>query len=394
MPLAPGKLARCRLARPTSARGCIGRHAGRVLNFPSQGAYAGVQHVSADSNDARLNERAQFLFKALVERYIRDGQPVGSRTLSRDSALNLSPATVRNVMADLEEFGLLRSPHTSAGRVPTDQGYRFFVDTLLRIEPLEGAQVAMLKEQLDPAQNRGALMESASSLLSDITHLAGVIMLPRQEQVTLRQVEFLSLSEDQVLVILVVNEREVQNRVIRTGRLYGPSELQQAANYLNSLCAGKDLKTVRDEILAELRDARESMNAMMLAAVEMAEKALVTEPDADEVMVAGQTNLMDAGELGDMDKLRRLFEAFNEKRDLLHLLDQSLHATGMQIFIGEESGYNALDECSVITAPYGSDEEVLGVLGVIGPTRMAYERVIPMVDITARLLSAAVNKQH
>ncbi len=350
--------------------------------------------MSANSNDAGLNERAQFLFKALVERYIRDGQPVGSRTLSRDSALNLSPATVRNVMADLEEFGLLRSPHTSAGRVPTDQGYRFFVDTLLRIEPLEGAQVAMLKEQLDPAQNRGALMESASSLLSDITHLAGVIMLPRQEQVTLRQVEFLSLSEDQVLVILVVNEREVQNRVIRTGRLYGPSELEQAANYLNSLCAGKDLKTVRDEILAELRDARESMNAMMLAAVEMAEKALVTEPDADEVMVAGQTNLMDAGELGDMDKLRRLFEAFNEKRDLLHLLDQSLHATGMQIFIGEESGYNALDECSVITAPYGSDEEVLGVLGVIGPTRMAYERVIPIVDITARLLSAALNKQH
>jgi heat-inducible transcriptional repressor len=350
--------------------------------------------VSANSNDARLNERAQFLFKALVERYIRDGQPVGSRTLSRDSALNLSPATVRNVMADLEEFGLLRSPHTSAGRVPTDQGYRFFVDTLLRVEPLEGAQVAMLKEQLDPHQNRGALMESASSLLSDITHLAGVIMLPRQEQVTLRQVEFLSLSEDQVLVILVVNEREVQNRVIRTGRLYGPSELQQAANYLNSLCAGKDLKTVRNEILAELRDARESMNAMMLAAVEMAEKALVTEPDADDVMVAGQTNLMDAGELGDMDKLRRLFEAFNEKRDLLHLLDQSLHATGMQIFIGEESGYNALDECSVITAPYGSDEEVLGVLGVIGPTRMAYERVIPVVDITARLLSAALNKQH
>ena len=350
--------------------------------------------MSANSNDARLNERAQFLFKALVERYIRDGQPVGSRTLSRDSALNLSPATVRNVMADLEEVGLLRSPHTSAGRVPTDQGYRFFVDTLLRVEPLEGAQVAMLKEQLDPVQNRGALMESASSLLSDITHLAGVIMLPRQEQVMLRQVEFLSLSEDQVLVILVVNEREVQNRVIRTGRLYGPSELQQAANYLNSLCAGKDLKTVRNEILAELRDARESMNAMMLAAVEMAEKALVTEPDADDVMVAGQTNLMDAGELGDMDKLRRLFEAFNEKRDLLHLLDQSLHATGMQIFIGEESGYNALDECSVITAPYGSDEEVLGVLGVIGPTRMAYERVIPVVDITARLLSAALNKQH
>ena len=350
--------------------------------------------MSAESKDARLSERAQYLFKALVERYIRDGQPVGSRTLARDSSPNLSPATVRNVMADLEEFGLLRSPHTSAGRVPTDQGYRLFIDTLLRIEPVEGAQVAMLREQLHPAQNRSALMESASSLLSDITHLAGVIMLPRQEQITLRQVEFLSLSEDQVLVILVVNEREVQNRIIRTGRHYSASELQQAANYLNSLCAGKDLVKVRDEILTELRDARESMNEMMMAAVDMAEQALVTEPETDEVMVAGQTNLMESGELGDMDKLRRLFEAFNEKRDLLHLLDHSLSATGVQIFIGEESGYNALGDCSVITAPYGAGEEILGVLGVIGPTRMAYERVIPVVDITARLLSAALNKQH
>jgi heat-inducible transcriptional repressor len=350
--------------------------------------------MSAHSSDNRLNERAQNLFKALVERYIRDGQPVGSRTLARESALNLSPATIRNVMADLEEAGLLRSPHTSAGRVPTNQGYRFFVDTLLRVEPLESTQVELLKEQLDAEQSRGALMASVSSLLSDISHMAGVIMMPRQEHMTLRQVEFLSLSEDQVLVILVVNEREVQNRVIRTERPYGPSELQQAANYLNSMCAGKDLATIRDQILGELRDARETMNNMMLAAVEMAEKALVTEPDSDEVVVAGQTNLMDAGELADMDKLRRLFDAFNQKRDLLHLLDQSLSARGMQIFIGEESGHNALDECSVITAPYRTDEEVLGVLGVIGPTRMAYDRVIPLVDITARLLSAALNKQH
>ena len=350
--------------------------------------------MSAHSKDNRINERAQFLFKTLVERYIREGQPVGSRTLSRDSALNLSAATVRNVMADLEEAGFLRSPHTSAGRVPTDQGYRFFVDTLLRVEPLEGAQVAMLREQLHPEQDRGALMESVSALLSDITDLAGVVMLPRQEQVTLRQVEFLSLSEDQVLVILVVNEREVQNRIIRTGRRYSASELQQAANYLNSLCAGKDLVTVREEILVELRAARQTMNEMMLAAVEMAEKALVTEPDLDAVVVAGQTNLMDMGELGDMEKLRRLFESFSEKRGLLHLLDHALNARGVQIFIGEESGYNALDECSVVTAPYGADQQVLGVLGVIGPTRMAYDRVIPIVDITARLLSAALNRRH
>jgi heat-inducible transcriptional repressor len=350
--------------------------------------------VSPRHREPQLNERAQYLFKTLVERYIRDGQPVGSRTLSRDSTLSLSPATVRNVMADLEDSGLLRAPHTSAGRVPTNQGFRFFVDTLLRIEPLEGAQVALLKEQLNPDQNRGALMESASALLSDITHLAGVVMLPRHEQLTLRQVEFLSLSEDQVLVILVVNEREVQNRIIRTGRLYSPAELQQAANYLNDLCAGKDLVTVREEILAELRAARETMNAMMQAAVDMAEKALVTEPEAEEVVVAGQTNLMDSGALADMEKLRRLFDAFNEKRELLNLLDHSLSAEGVQIFIGEESGYNVLDECSVVTAPYGDDDEVLGVLGVIGPTRMAYERVIPIVDITARLLTAALNRQH
>lgn len=350
--------------------------------------------MSAQYREPQLSERAQHLFKTLVERYIRDGQPVGSRTLSRDSMLDLSPATVRNVMADLEESGLLRAPHTSAGRIPTDLGFRFFVDTLLRVEPLEGAQVAMLKEQLNPDQNRNALMESASALLSDITHLAGVVMLPRHEQATLRQLEFLSLSEDQVLVILVINEREVQNRIIRTGRLYSPAELQQAANYLNSLCAGKDLVMVREEILAELRATRESMNAMMQAAVDMAEKALVTAPDSDDVVVAGQTNLMDSGELADVEKLRRLFEAFNEKRQLLNLLDHSLNAEGVQIFIGEESGYNVLDECSVVTAPYGDDQEVLGVLGVIGPTRMAYDRVIPIVDITARLLTAALNRQH
>ena len=347
--------------------------------------------MPAQSKDAPLNERAQQLFKALVERYIRDGQPVGSRTLARDALPHLSPATVRNVMADLEEFGLLRSPHTSAGRVPTDQGYRLFIDTLLRIEPLESAEVAILKEQLHPAQNRSALMESASSLLSEITHLAGVIMLPRQEQITLRQVEFLSLSEDQVLVILVVNEREVQNRIIRTGRHYSASELQQAANYLNSLCAGKDLVTVRDEILAELRDTRESMNAMMMAAVEMAEKALVTEPEIDEVMVAGQTNLMEFEELCGIDNLRKLFDAFNQKRDILQLLDQCVRSDGIQIFIGDESGYQMLDECSLVTAPYSVDGQVVGVLGVIGPTRMAYERVIPIVDVTAKLLGAALN---
>ena len=230
--------------------------------------------MPANPKDSCLSERAQYLFKILVERYIREGQPVGSRTLSRDSALTLSSATVRNVMADLEEAGLLCAPHTSAGRVPTAQGYRFFVDTLLRVEPLERAQVAMLKEQLDPAQNRGALMESASSLLSDITHLAGVVMLPRQEQTTLRQVEFLSLSEDQVLVILVVNEREVQNRIIRTGRRYSPSELQQAGVDGFAVSAHHDYLfsgNFEQEVVTLVRDAADVVGKLPLPGEQVAE---------------------------------------------------------------------------------------------------------------------------
>ena len=345
--------------------------------------------------DSALSERALLLFKVLVDRYIRDGKPVGSRTLSRDSGLDLSPATIRNVMSDLEEMGLLRSPHTSAGRVPTVQGYRLFVDTLMTIEPLEGDEVKRLRDQLDAPRDQSSLMEAVSSLLSEVTHLAGIVMLPRPDSVKLRQVEFLSLSDNQVLVIMVINEREVQNRIIYTERRYSPPELQQAANYLNEICSGRDLLEVRERLLEDMRIYRESMNRMMLAAIEMADKAFSGPPDASDVLVAGQTNLMEyGGELGDMAKLRHLFETFNEKRDVLHLLDQSLRAQGVQIFIGEESGYDVFDDCSVVTSPYEADGHVLGVLGVIGPTRMAYDRVIPIVDITARLLGAALNKSH
>ena len=341
-----------------------------------------------------LGERAQHLLRILVERYIRDGQPVGSRTLSRDSRLDLSPATIRNVMSDLEDMGLVRSPHTSAGRVPTVQGYRLFVDTLLHVSPLDSEEVRRLRDQLDPDQDRDALMGTASSLLSDVTRLAGVVMLPRHDQVRLRQVEFLPLSDSQILAILVVNNREVQNRIIRTERVFSPAELQQAANYINSVASGKDLHEVRANLLKELSAARERMNDLMVAAIEMAAQAIPAEPEADDFVVAGQTNLMSYNELADMEKLRQLFEAFHRKRDLLHLLDQCLQARGVQIFIGEESGYNVLDECSIVTAPYEVDGRVLGVLGVIGPTRMAYERVIPIVDVTARLLGAALNQVH
>ena len=348
---------------------------------------------ASPANETVLSERAQHLFRTLVDRYIQSGQPVGSRTLSRDSGLALSPATIRNVMADLEDFGLLASPHTSAGRVPTVKGYRLFVDTLLKVEPLATRHVQHLKEGLDPDQNRDELLGSASSLLSEITHLAGVVMLPRPDHMTLRQVEFLPLSENQVLVILVINGREVQNRIIRTDRHYSAAELQQAANYLSRVGAGKELRSVREDLLQEMRSDRESMNTMMLAAIEIADKGFGAPPVEDDIVVAGQTNLMEYGELADMGKLRYLFEAFRQKRDLLHLLDQALKTSGVQIFIGEESGYQVLDNCSVVTAPYDIDGEVVGVLGVIGPTRMAYERVIPIVDITARLVGAALNQQ-
>ncbi len=329
----------------------------------------------------------------LIQRYIRDGEPVGSRTLSRDSGLDLSPATIRNVMADLEEMGLIRSPHTSAGRIPTPQGLRFFVDTLLTVQPPESEEVAHLREQLDPDQNLQELMTTTSSLLSEVTRLAGVVTLPRREQLKLRQVEFLSLSAQRVLAILVVNDQEVQNRVIHTRREYTRPELEKAANYLNSAFLGQDLREARQRLLAEMRTARESMNEMMLAAIEMADKAFAAGEDHDDFVVAGQTNLMDFAELANMDKMRQLFEAFSQKERILHLLDGALHADGIQIFIGEEAGYEVLDECSVVTAPYEVEGQVVGVLGVIGPTRMAYERVIPIVDLTARLLGSALNQQ-
>ncbi|MBZ4193891.1 MAG: heat-inducible transcriptional repressor HrcA [Candidatus Contendobacter sp.] len=342
-----------------------------------------------------LNERTQHLLKALVERYIRDGQPVGSRTLARDTGLDLSPATVRNVMADLEEFGYLRAPHTSAGRVPTVRGYRFFVDALLNLQPLDEQAIESLRRRIDqPVQNSTELARSVSDLLSGVTHLAGVVMLPRRKVITLRHVEFLPLSENRVLVILVLNNQEVQNRIIQTRRPYNATELQQAANYLNAQFTGKNLQQVREALLCDLRETRDSLDRLMQTVVDMAEQTFELETEGQDYVVAGQTHLMQCTDLSDLDKLRQLFNAFNHKRDLLHLFDQSLHADGVQIFIGEESGFEALKGCSVVTAPYTVEGQVLGVLGVIGPTRMAYDRVIPVVDVTARLLAAALNNRE
>ncbi|HEY7673507.1 MAG TPA: heat-inducible transcriptional repressor HrcA [Gammaproteobacteria bacterium] len=342
-----------------------------------------------------LDERAQFLLRVLVDRYIREGNPVGSRTLSRDSGLELSPATIRNIMADLEDLGFIESPHTSAGRIPTNKGYRFFVDTLVRLSPPAGDDLSMLEERLaEVAGNPQALALSVSSLLSGVTRLAGVVTVPRRPQMALRQIEFLPLSGRRVLAILVVNETEVQNKILSVQRDFTESELREAANYLTAQFRGRNLYAVRKQVLRELRETRESMNRIMLEAIELAQEAFpVEEPDA-EVVVAGETNLMDIDELADVEKLRGLFEAFSQRRDILHLLDQSLHTDGVQIFIGHESGYRVLDSCSIVAAPYLAADDTTGVLGVIGPTRMAYERVIPIVDITAKLLGRALGRKN
>ena len=350
--------------------------------------------------DDPLTERAQHLLRVLVESYIREGQPVGSRNLSRDSGLNLSAATVRNVMADLEEYGFVTSPHTSAGRVPTDKGYRFFVDTLLRQRqrPDDAHMLNELNQRLEQEADRDpkALVAVASQMLSSLTHLAGVVTIPRQPHQSLSQIEFLPLSESRVLAVMVINGRDVQNRIVHLERHYSADELRRAANFLNQQFGGKELAQIRLDIVEELTQAGESLNQLMRDAIRVAQQAvgesnLHGEP---EYVIAGETNLMEFAELSNVEKLRRLFDAFTSKRDILHLLDQSLGAEGVQIFIGQESGYQILDNCSLVTAPYALDNETVGVLGVIGPTRMAYDRVIPIVDVTARLLGSALNSRR
>ncbi len=342
-----------------------------------------------------LGDRAQHLLKVLVQRHIRDGQPVGSRMLTRDSGLSLSPATIRNVMADLEDLGYVQAPHTSAGRIPTDKGYRFFVDSLLTVRSPELQEAEQLNIRLESGGGTGLLVDSASNLLSGLTRLAGVVTLPRREFAALRQVEFLPLSDKRVLAILIVNDEEVQNRVIETDRRYSADELREVANYLNAEFVGKDVASVRASLLDDMQSDQEHMNYLMSSVREVARRLFAeeTDPKDQDYVLAGQTNLMEFAELSNVEKLRELFDAFTRKRDVLHLLDQSLTAEGIQIFIGQESGYEVFDGCSVVTSTYSAEGRVLGVLGVIGPTRMRYDRVIPIVDMTARLLGKALNQR-
>jgi heat-inducible transcriptional repressor len=348
--------------------------------------------MAADLTPAIPNERARFLLKVLIQRFIRDGQPVGSRTLSRDEGISLSPATIRNVMSDLEELGLIAAPHTSAGRVPTAKGYRMFVDSLVRYKVPKDGDIQKLQTELNEKfDDPSAVLGSVSRVLSSITSLAGVVSLQRGQQAILRQIEFLALSDNRILVILVINDREVQNRILHTDRLHSQDELQRAANFINENYVGTDLVDIRRRVLDDLEATRDSMNQAMHDIISVAQSAMEgASSDKGDVYIKGETNLMTFAEFSDIETLKRLFDAFSRKRIMLDLLDRSINASGVQIFIGEESGYQLLDDCSVVTAPYSVDEGRIGVLGVIGPTRMAYDRVVPIVEVTARLLGSVL----
>jgi heat-inducible transcriptional repressor len=338
-----------------------------------------------------LDKRAQILLKTLIERYIAEGQPVGSRTLSKYSGLDLSPATIRNVMADLEELGFIASPHTSAGRVPTPLGYRIFIDTLLVTKPLESQAVQRMEGELHP-DNPQRVIHAASHLLSQLTQFAGVVMTPRRRAMTFRHIEFLSLSEKRVLLIVVTPEGDVQNRILFTERDFTSSELTEAANYINQHYSGQAFEDIRARLQTELGELRQDMIRLLTTAVD-AGNAAMTEGN-EQYVISGERNLLSLQDLSqDMRRLRQLFELFERKTSLLQVLDLTLRSEGVQIFIGGESGVSTPDEVSIVTAPYKVNGEVVGTLGVIGPTRMAYDRVVPIVDVTAKLLASALSQQ-
>ncbi len=337
-----------------------------------------------------LDKRSRLLLKTLVERYIADGQPVGSRALSKISGLELSPATIRNVMADLEELGFVVSPHTSAGRVPTPRGYRLFVDSMLTVQPLEAGQSEIIHEQMQIAEPQRAI-QTAAQLLSSLSHFAGVVLTPRRTA-TFRQVEFLRLSERRVLMIVVAPDGDVHNRILLTDRPYTHAQLVEAANALNQNFAGMRFEEARARLEGEMVELHGEILSLMNAAVRAGADAVQQE---EPVVISGERNLIGVNELtADMDKLRALFDLFEHKARLVGLLDDSSRSEGVQIYIGGESNLVPLDEMSMVVAPYEVRGKVVGTLGVIGPTRMAYERMIPIVDITAKLLSSALSREE
>lgn len=341
-----------------------------------------------------LDARTRRLLRTLIAQYLVDGEPVGSRTLSRSSGLDVSPATIRNIMADLEDAGLVASPHTSAGRVPTPRGLRLFVDSLIELQPLAPDELVRLQRELplEPTGSTMDLLGNVSSLLSAMTRFAGVVTVPRHADFPLRHIDFVPLPDARVLVILVFTDNQVQNRIVQLDKPLDSQELEQAANYLNSHFAGLRVDDIRAHLLGELREAGSELNRLLASTVELATASFAPQAGGNDVLVSGQTNLMAYSELSNLQRLRELFDVFQQKNELLQLMEICARAPGVRLFIGEESGFTALDGCSVVTASYGAQGRVMGAVGVIGPTRMAYERVIPVVQATAGLLSDALNR--
>ena len=342
--------------------------------------------------DLEPNNRAQYLLKVLIQKYISDGSPIGSRTLLEDSGLDLSPATIRHVMSDLEDHGLIRAPHTSSGRIPTARGYRMFVDTLVRYQKPDTDYIDEIQSDLRADNyDTGQLIDKVSNTLSRITSLAGIVKVPKGDNVSLKRIEFLPLSENRILTILVLNNDEVQNRILDTKEKHSASELQKVSNFINENYANQSLDSIRMKLVSDMDETRLSMNKEMQDIISTASKAMeVADENEDEFIVAGERNLMDFAELSNVEKLKQLFDAFSSKRMMIDLLDRSISADGVQIFIGSESGFSMLDDCSVVAAPYKLSKNQVGVLGVIGPKRMAYDRVVPIVDLTAKMLGSIV----
>ena len=336
------------------------------------------------------SHRARRILSAIVDKYIQEGIPIGSKSLSLADNIGLSPASIRNVMSDLEELGFIASPYTSSGRVPTSKGYRFFIDSLLKLQPVEATELERIKKRVNlHDSNSRELAISVSNTLSAITKLAGIVTIPKQQVTRLKEIDFIQLSEKRILAIIVMNETEVENRILQMKRDYSKDELKQASNYLNTHYKGRSLSYIKKHLINELMQTKDSVNSLMSDLIDIADQVLDFD-ESDEYIVAGQRRLMDFHELSDIKKLRQLFDAFKEKQQLLELLDKSMSTSGIQIFIGEESGYQMFDNCTLITTPYTTEDGAIGVLGVIGPTRIAYQKVIPIVDITAKLLGKSL----
>ncbi len=345
------------------------------------------------SENYDLDERALTLFRHLIQSYTKDGLPVGSKSLAKQSGIDVSSATIRNIMQKLEKLGLVDSPHTSAGRIPTQAGYRFFIDSLLEVGEIGKSAKQTLNETFSVDKTSHDLIQSASGILSQMTQLTGLISVNRPARINVRHIEFMKLSDRRILVIMVINSDQVHNKVIQVDREYTDLELTEAEKLLGQYLIGSDFSTAKKQLLEEIKRQKDDVNKIMSSVLDVMGSVCGEGDEQDSLLTAGESNLLQFAELSDINKLREIFDTFNQKRDLLHILEGCSDADGVQIFIGNESGYNVLSDCAVIGAPYTVGNEVVGVLGVIGPTRIAYEKVIPAVDITARLLSSALNTQ-